>query len=75
MDATHTLTTTAADLKARLDALQQERLETGFYGLDTNAAYMADLLEEIEHTRIAYVGQAVTEIASLRGELGGRLEG
>jgi hypothetical protein len=36
---------------------------------------MDDLEDEIAHTRDAYVGAAVTEIAILRAELSGRLEG
>jgi hypothetical protein len=38
-------------------------------------AYMADLEEEIATLRNVYVGAAVTEIASLRGELFGPQEG
>jgi hypothetical protein len=37
--------------------------------------YMADLRDEIAHTRHAYVGAAVTEIAMLRAELSGPLYG
>ena len=36
---------------------------------------MADLDEEITATRNAYVGAAVTDIATLRGQLSGRLFG
>jgi hypothetical protein len=36
---------------------------------------MGDLDREIADTRAALVGHAVTEIASLRGELSGRLQG
>ena len=35
------------------------------------SAYMADLDGEIEATASAYVGAAVTEIATLRAELSG----
>ena len=40
-------------------------------GLSTDAGYMADLRNEIDVVRDAYVGAAVTEIASLRAELSG----
>jgi hypothetical protein len=39
--------------------------------LHLGLAYMADLDEEIAVTRSAYVGAAVTEIASLRAQLSG----
>jgi hypothetical protein len=38
-------------------------------------AYMTDLEHEILATEAAYVASAVTEIASLRADLGGRLVG
>jgi hypothetical protein len=44
-------------------------------GLAEEAAYMADLTDEIVVTRHAYVGAAVTEIATLRAELSGPLFG
>jgi hypothetical protein len=40
-------------------------------GLSDNAAYMADLDEEIAAAREAYVGAALTEIALLRAGLSG----
>lgn len=54
-----------------LQELQAERALASIEGLASNAAYMADLDEEIAATRSAYVGAAVTEIASLRAELSG----
>jgi hypothetical protein len=36
-----------------------------------NSAYMADLDREIETTARAYIGAAVTEIATFRAELSG----
>jgi hypothetical protein len=36
---------------------------------------MADLLDDIDSLKNAYVGAVVTEIATLRAELGGPLRG
>jgi hypothetical protein len=66
---------TAATLRQRLWALQGERLEALDAGLGANTLFMADLERELVHTREAYVGAAVTEIALLRADLGGRLQG
>lgn len=68
-------TTTAAGLKQRLALLEQERAAARLIGLDRNALYVADLRDELEATRRAYVGAAVTEIASLRASLGAPLLG
>ena len=65
----------AADLKGRLQLLEMERAATAFHGLDADGAFMADLLEELEATRSACVGAAVTEIASLRAALDAPLVG
>ena len=51
--------------------LQAERLDAAEAGLGANAAYMADLHAEIAAARVAYVGLAMTEVATLRAELGG----
>jgi hypothetical protein len=40
--------------------------------LASEPAYMADLADEILATEAAYVAGAITEVASLRGRLGGR---
>jgi hypothetical protein len=40
-------------------------------GLTSDPAYTADLKNEIDAIREAYVGAAVTEIAVLRAELSG----
>ena len=66
---------TAVHLRQRLWALQGERLEALEAGLGANRLFMDDLERELEYTRAAYVGTAVTEIASLRAGLSGRLEG
>ena len=65
----------AAELRERLELLSMEQAFAALDGLDANAHYSADLAAEIAATRAAYVGAAVTEIASLRAELSGPLEG
>jgi len=67
--------TTAADIKIRLRALETERASAALNGLAENGLYMADLQGEVEATRAAYVGVAVTEIATLRAMLAGPLQG
>lgn len=69
------MTRTASDVQDHLQLLLVERALAAVEGLSSNAAYMRDLEDEIAHTRGAYVGAAVTEIASFRAELSGRLEG
>jgi hypothetical protein len=61
----------AAEMYSYLQDLQAERVLASMEGLAGNAAYLADLEREIAATRSAYVGAAVTEIATLRGELSG----
>ena len=70
-----TTTRTAADVREHLQLLLVERALADLEGLAGNAQYMDDLEDEIAATQSAYVGAAVTEIASLRGELSGRLQG
>jgi hypothetical protein len=65
----------APEIAERLRLLYVERALAEREGLTSNRAYMDDLEDEISGCRDAYVGAAVTEIAVLRGELGGRLEG
>ena len=65
----------ASTVRQHLEVLEAERATAHLAGLDADAAYMADLSAEIEGYRIAYVGVAVTEIATLRGELSGRPQG
>jgi hypothetical protein len=63
---------TAAELHSHLLELQAERAlaeSTGVAGID---AYMADLERDIARSHAAFVGAAVTEIATLRGQLSGR---
>lgn len=65
----------ASDIRLKLFLLAEERVLAAECGLDRDAAYMADLNDEIETERAAYVGEAVTEIACLRADLGGPLLG
>ncbi len=66
---------TATDARIRLQRLQVERLDAVDAGLGENAIYMADLETDIASSRVAYVALAVTEIASLRGQLSGAQAG
>jgi hypothetical protein len=61
----------AIEMHDHLKQLHAERALALIEGLEDNAAYMADLDDEIAATRAAYVGAAVTEIASMRAELSG----
>ena len=54
-----------------LGQLVAERIEAGAAELTANAVYMQELEDDLQAARHAYVGLAVTEIASLRGELSG----
>ena len=65
----------AAELRERLGLLLVERALADVEGLTANAAYAADLDGDIAATRSAWVGAAVTEIATLRGQLSGRQQG
>lgn len=73
--ASHASDLTAAGARARLQLLLAERRQAFEAGLEGNAVFMRDLQEDIDTARAAYVGIAVTEIATLRGELGGRNAG
>jgi hypothetical protein len=61
----------ATEIHTHLLELQAERALASIEGLAVYPAYMADLHEEIEATNCAYVGAAVTEIATFRAELSG----
>jgi hypothetical protein len=63
--------TSAIEIHAHMQELQAERALASIEGLAVNSAYMADLDGEIEATARAYVGAAVTEIATFRAELSG----
>ena len=66
-----TETQTALDALRHLEVLQEERALAHLTGLIHDADYVADLDDDIEASTHAYVGLAVTEIATLRAELGG----
>ena len=66
-----TETQTALDALRHLEVLQEERALAHLTGLIHDADYVADLDDDIEHSTHAYVGLAVTEIATLRAELDG----
>jgi hypothetical protein len=57
------------ELRTQLRALQAERRLAGTVGLAADAAYMADLDDEIATLKAAYVGAAVTDIATFRAAL------
>jgi hypothetical protein len=64
----------AMEMHIRLKELQAERMLASSAGLAADTAYrayMADLDDEIAEVSGAYVGAAVTEIATLRAELFG----
>jgi hypothetical protein len=62
---------TTLELRDQLQTLNAERTAAALAGLDDNEHYVADLEEEIEAVRWAYVGAAVTEIATFRAQLSG----
>jgi hypothetical protein len=61
----------AAEIHTHLNELQAERALASIEGLASDSAYMADLNQDIAEARDAYVGAAVTEIATLRAQLSG----
>jgi len=65
----------AHELRMQLGRLMAERLDATEAGLGANAMYMSELDEDLVAARAAYVGMAVTEIASLRGQLWGAQAG
>jgi hypothetical protein len=68
----HTDAMHATEVRQHLMLLHEERVLAHEAGLDHDPAYMADLQDEIEAYRAAYVGAAVTELAMLRASLDGR---
>jgi hypothetical protein len=61
----------AHDIWLYLGRLMAERIDA----LDASAVYVRELDDDLQAARHAYVGLAVTEIASLRGQLSGRQVG
>jgi hypothetical protein len=66
---------TTHELKNAIQRLQAEQALASIEGLSGVATYMADLDAELAAARSAYVGAAVTEIASFRAQLSGPLRG
>ena len=66
-----TETQTALDALRHLEVLQEERALAHLTGLIHDADYVADLNDDIEASTHAYIGLAVTEIATFRAELAG----
>ena len=62
--------TATLDALAKLRRLEAERLDAVEAGLGGNELYMTDLQNDIDASRSIYVGLAVTEIATLRAQLG-----
>jgi hypothetical protein len=60
----------AIEIHIRLKELQAERMLASSAGA-ADTVYMADIDDEIAEVSDAYVGAAVTEIATLRAELSG----
>ena len=65
----------AHDMRLHLVGLMAERLEAAEANLDSNAIYMRELEDDLVAAREAYIGLAVTEIATLRAEISGPLQG
>lgn len=62
---------TSHELRKRLLTLTCERAAAALAGLDHEGPYIDDLQAEIEAIHHAFVGTAVTEIASFRAQLRG----
>ena len=70
-----TETRSALEALRHLELLHEERALAHLTGLIHDAHYLADLEDDIRSSEHAFVGLAVTEIATLRGELSGRPSG
>ena len=66
---------TAHTAHQHLTSLTAERSAATLAGLDRNATHLRDLDDEIEATRQAFIGAAVTDIATFRAQLNGPLWG
>ncbi len=62
-------------LREQVAVLEAERALAALHGLDCDGAYAEDLQAELAAAKAAYVGTAVVELAELRAELNGRLQG
>ena len=61
----------AFELRTQLLELHAERALAEETGVAAIASYMDDLRRDIQRSEAAYVGAAVTEIASFRAQLNG----
>jgi hypothetical protein len=68
-------TLTSAELQEELRLLYVERSLAELAGLGSDPLYMEDLHDDIAAHESAFAGVVVTEIATLRAELGGPLHG
>lgn len=68
---TEPTTMTTSEIRTHLDDLAAERAAAAAWGADAIPAYLEDLQREIDDYRAAYVGAAITEIASFRALLSG----
>jgi hypothetical protein len=68
-------TLTSTELQEELRLLYVERSLAELAGLASDPGYMTDLLDDISANESAFTGVVVTEIATLRAELGGPLLG
>lgn len=62
-------------LREQVAVLEAERALAALHGLDRDGAYAEDLHAELAAAKAAYIGTAVVELAVLRAELSGRLQG
>lgn len=62
-------------LREQVAVLEAERALAALHGLDRDGAYAEDLQSELAAAKAAYIGTAVVELAVLRAELNGRLQG
>jgi hypothetical protein len=69
------LAMTALEARCRLSSLLAERRNSIAAGLGSNDFYMTALHDDIVAARAAYLGLALTELATLRAELGGSQNG
>lgn len=65
----------ASDARRELGRLTAERLDAREAGQGRERDLHARIEQALSAARSAYIGLAVTEIATLRGELSGRLSG
>lgn len=66
---------TALEARRQLAELREERALCLLSPTRRREAELAELDADIEAAELEYVGLAVTELATLRGELGGTLQG